>query len=164
MMRIARSRRGCWGSAQLFSGAFSLLPTRLKRTLNDMARRSTASAIAWLATSIDNTPTTRIAPREPTGMGPRLQVLRLISSLYELLPNTGSIFADVLHFGPILLEVELRAIIQVVALHAHLHDLPLIVNLPCFVAFVVDNFEPQCIPQRLLFYIRNCDFAILRSG
>ena len=51
----------------------------------------------------------------------------------------GSILADVLHLRPVVLEVELGAVVQVVALHAHLHDPTAFEHLAVLVAFVVDD-------------------------
>jgi hypothetical protein len=41
---------------------------------------------------------------------------------------------------PIRLEIEVRAVIQVVTLHAHLHDFAFVENLAFLVPFVFDDF------------------------
>lgn len=53
----------------------------------------------------------------------------------------GSIFTFVLHLGPVLLEVEVGAVIQIMALHAHIDNAAVFIDLIFHVAFIPNDFE-----------------------
>ncbi len=54
-----------------------------------------------------------------------------------------SILADVLHFRPILLEIEIGAVIQIVAIHAHIDNFGFLEHLVFLIAFVFDDLESK---------------------
>ena len=64
-----------------------------------------------------------------------------------------------LHLRPVLLEVEVGAVVQVVALHAHLHDVALVEDLALLVAFVVDDLEPQLRAKLFELFFAGVDLA-----
>src|SRR3990172_8190020 len=74
-----------------------------------------------------------------------------------------SIFPHVFHMRPVELKVELGAVVQVVALDAHLHDLAFVEHLPVLVAFILDDLEPQRRAELFALGVVDLDIAVFRS-
>src|SRR5436190_569540 len=70
------------------------------------------------------------------------------------------ILANVLHLRPIRLEIEIGAIIPVVALDAHLDDFGLLEFLGLFITFVRNDFKSKVGAELVPFGIFDVEFTV----